>query len=95
MKTDDSVNVQVGGGWVIPVFLVFLILKLTNTVDWSWWIVTLPLWLGPAFVTAIVVAVFVAALIVMCCAGVFLVVASVADGITDWQRERRRKARLK
>jgi hypothetical protein len=28
-------------------FIVFLILKLTGTIDWSWWWVTCPLWLGP------------------------------------------------
>lgn len=27
------------------IFIVLLILKLTATVDWSWWIITLPLWL--------------------------------------------------
>ena len=27
-------------------FLVFLVLKLTNTIDWSWWWVTSPLWIG-------------------------------------------------
>lgn len=26
------------------VFIVFLTLKLSNVVDWSWWLVTLPLW---------------------------------------------------
>lgn len=26
-------------------FLVFLVLKLTNVIDWSWWWVTAPLWL--------------------------------------------------
>lgn len=25
--------------------IVFVILKLTNTVDWSWWIVLCPLWI--------------------------------------------------
>ena len=30
-------------------FIVFLVLKLTDTIDWSWWWVTLPLW-GPAVV---------------------------------------------
>lgn len=28
------------------VFLVFLILKLTNVIAWSWWWVTAPLWGG-------------------------------------------------
>lgn len=27
------------------VFIVFLILKLTNNINWSWWWVTSPLWL--------------------------------------------------
>lgn len=28
-------------------FLVFMILKLTHHVDWSWWWVTSPLWIPP------------------------------------------------
>lgn len=28
------------------VFIVFLILKLTHVIDWSWWWVTSPLWIG-------------------------------------------------
>jgi hypothetical protein len=27
------------------VFIVFLILKLVGTIDWSWWWVTAPLWI--------------------------------------------------
>jgi len=27
------------------VFVVFLVLKLTNNIDWSWWWVTSPLWI--------------------------------------------------
>ena len=34
-------------------FLVFLVLKLTNTITWSWWFVTMPLWVGPLFVLVI------------------------------------------
>lgn len=26
-------------------FLIFLVLKLTNNIDWSWWWVTAPLWI--------------------------------------------------
>jgi len=26
-------------------FFIFLILKLTNQIDWSWWMITAPLWL--------------------------------------------------
>lgn len=30
-------------------FLVFLVLKLTGVVAWSWWWVTAPLWVSGAF----------------------------------------------
>ena len=30
------------------VFIVFLVLKLTGAIDWSWWWVTCPLWLPAA-----------------------------------------------
>jgi hypothetical protein len=34
-------------------FLIFLVLKLTNHIDWSWWWVTSPLWI-PAVIILIV-----------------------------------------
>ena len=33
-----------GIGITTVLFLVFLILKLTNNIDWSWWWITSPLW---------------------------------------------------
>lgn len=37
-------------------FVVFLVLKLTETIDWSWWWVTAPLWIpvGLALVIAFI-----------------------------------------
>ena len=26
--------------------LVFIILKVTDTIDWSWWVVLIPLWIA-------------------------------------------------
>ncbi len=34
-----------GIGIAEALFLVFLILKLTDNIDWSWWWVTAPLWI--------------------------------------------------
>jgi uncharacterized membrane protein len=34
-----------GLGWGSVLFIVFLVLKLTDTIDWSWWWVTSPLWI--------------------------------------------------
>lgn len=36
-------------------FTVFLVLKLTNVITWSWWWVTAPLWAGMALFVAIAV----------------------------------------
>lgn len=36
-------------------FVVFLVLKLTNFIDWSWWWVTAPLWIPFAIVLVLVV----------------------------------------
>ena len=42
-------------------FLVFLVLKLLNitvVATWSWWLVTMPLWLGTAVILGIVGVLF-------------------------------------
>lgn len=43
---------QTAAGLSMPfiVFLVFLILKLTNLIGWSWWWVTSPLWIVAALI---------------------------------------------
>jgi uncharacterized integral membrane protein len=40
---DNNTSNGIGVGTTL--FIVFLVLKLTNTIDWSWWWVTSPLWL--------------------------------------------------
>jgi hypothetical protein len=34
-------------------FLIFLVLKLTNNISWSWWWVTSPLWIPIALIILI------------------------------------------
>jgi hypothetical protein len=36
-------------------FLIFLVLKLTGHIDWSWWWVTSPLWIGVLLVLIVIV----------------------------------------
>jgi len=45
-----------GIGFAGILFLVFLVLKLTHVIDWSWWWVTSPLWIP------VVLAIFLAVL---------------------------------
>lgn len=39
-------------------FTVFLVLKLTGVIAWSWWWVTAPLWAGLAIALAVMVVLF-------------------------------------
>jgi hypothetical protein len=43
-----------GIGFFTVLFLIFLTLKLTGHIDWSWWLVTAPLW-GCVAVFAVIV----------------------------------------
>lgn len=44
-----------GVGFTGLLFITFLVLKLTNVIDWSWWWVTAPLWGGFALLGGICV----------------------------------------
>lgn len=49
-NTSNSSN-SLGLGTIL--FLIFLVLKLTNYINWSWWWVTAPLWV-PIIILGIV-----------------------------------------
>lgn len=42
----DSSSSGGGIGLFGATFLIFLVLKLIGVIDWSWWWVTSPLWIG-------------------------------------------------
>ena len=60
MKRED---LKVAGGMSLPgvVGIVFVILKLTDEIDWSWWWVTAPFW-GPLALTVLLALIFVGTL---------------------------------
>jgi hypothetical protein len=70
-ETDKSV------ARVTPMFLlfsIFLVLKLTEVIDWSWWFVTAPLWIPSAIIisvlsliVAVVLTVIVVVLLIIAC----------------------------
>jgi hypothetical protein len=41
----DKKNTSNGLGLGMILFLIFMTLKLTGDIDWSWWWVTSPLWI--------------------------------------------------
>jgi hypothetical protein len=59
MKSSNSGGIGLSGA----IFIVFLVLKMTGNIDWSWWWVTCPLWIPLALVLIIVAACVLLALI--------------------------------
>lgn len=49
----DKSSSSVGLGLCEVLFIVFLILKLIDKVDWSWWWVTSPMWLPLSLVVVL------------------------------------------
>lgn len=47
MSKSNSSN---GLGLGTVLFLIFMVLKLTNYIDWSWWWITAPLWIPIAII---------------------------------------------
>jgi len=48
---DNNTSSGIGLGSIL--FIVFLVLKLTGTIDWSWWWVISPLWIPLTIAAAI------------------------------------------
>ena len=42
---DNNTKVVVHMPFCTVLFIVFLVLKLTNVIGWSWWWITAPLWI--------------------------------------------------
>lgn len=45
MSDDKNTSNAKGLGILDVVLIVFIILKLTKVISWSWWIVLIPLWI--------------------------------------------------
>lgn len=59
--SSNNTSVTVGPSGSFLLFLVFLVLKLTEVIDWSWWWVTAPLWIPAIIVIPIIIVVFLVA----------------------------------
>ncbi len=66
MVNENKSNGGIGLGVIL--FLIFMTLKLTGNIDWSWWWVTSPLWIP-----------FVAAMVVLGIVGVISMVIEYID----------------
>ena len=56
----DRNNSTSGGlGLSTVLFLIFLVLKLCNVIDWSWWWVTSPLWIGACLIVLLFIGLWI------------------------------------
>jgi uncharacterized protein (DUF983 family) len=61
----DNKNTSSGGLGICGVtFIVFLILKLCDVINWSWWWVTAPIWIPTVLFITICVVVFIVSFII-------------------------------
>lgn len=51
------------------IFLIFLVLKLTGNINWSWWWVTSPLWIPLLLVLSIMALIFIFGLVYIATTG--------------------------
>lgn len=63
---DKSTNISTNGGigFLGALTILFIALKLTNVIDWSWWWVLAPIWIPVAAVLGIIAIVAIVVLIV-------------------------------
>ena len=60
---ETNVAQRGGVGFFGLLTLIFITLKLTGFINWSWWLVTLPLWGGLALVVVLLALFFIIALV--------------------------------
>lgn len=73
MKKSTSNGIGLPG----VLFLVFLVLKLTKNIDWSWWWVTSPIWIPVLLaISVVIILVFV-----------FLVMLSFGHTVEDLKKK--------
>ena len=64
MSKDVIVKYEDGIGMSGLLFIVFLVLKLTHVIDWSWWWITAPLWIPTSLVIFVLIILFIIYIVV-------------------------------
>lgn len=77
---DNTTITSRGISFTSLLFLIFLVLKLTGYITWSWWWVTAPLWGG----VAILVAIALICLVAFAIAGLFRIIHIAFDFLIDY-----------
>lgn len=58
MKNVKSINIKFSGLLTTLLTILFVGLKLTNHIDWSWWWVLAPIWIPTSLVLLVIIILF-------------------------------------
>lgn len=59
MKEIEGINIKFSGLLTTLLTVLFIGLKLTNHIDWSWWWVLAPLWIPTSLVLLVIIILFI------------------------------------
>ena len=59
MSSQSSSSSSSGIGFVGALTIAFIVLKLTHVIDWSWWLVLLPILISTGFVVLLLLVMFI------------------------------------
>lgn len=45
MNNDNNITISSGGIFIALLQVAFIVLKLCHVIDWSWWLVLIPIWI--------------------------------------------------
>lgn len=62
--SENNTSYNGGIGFLGLLTVLFIGLKLTHFITWSWWWVLAPLWMGAAFFLAVLIVIFLIMLLV-------------------------------
>lgn len=54
-RTNDSIVISTGMGFLPTLCLIFITLKLCKVIDWSWWLVLAPIWIPFALLLVLII----------------------------------------
>jgi hypothetical protein len=83
--SDKTKTIYTGMSFGSALFLLFLGLRLTDHIDWPWYWVAAPLWVGPAAILAICAVVLLGI-------GIVMAVGYPIAALLDARRARQRRA---
>ena len=60
-------KIEIGGGFLAVLTIIFVIAKLWGVVDWSWWLVFLPIFISCGIFILIISVILILAIVAVIC----------------------------